>query len=106
MSLRSIEIVAIVILGLAGITQAAEAQNTDPRSVLQRYIDAQNAGNLDAALALWAEDGLIINTRGRKVTGQENLRRFIQTNIARKIRQEPEAVQAVGNKVTWINRAG
>jgi hypothetical protein len=42
--------------------------------------------------------------RGRKVAGKENLRKFIQTNISRKIKQEPEAIQAVGDKVTWINR--
>ena len=55
-------------------------------------------------MALWADDGVIINTRGRKVAGKKNLRKFIQTSISRKIRQEPEAIQAVGYKATWINR--
>jgi len=99
-----IGIAATVMLGLVGFSQAADEQNTDPRSVLQRYVDAQNAGNLEAAFALWAEDGAITNTRGRRVTGQEDLRRFIQTNIARQTRQEPESVEAVGDKVTWTNR--
>jgi SnoaL-like domain len=71
---------------------------------LKRYIDAQNAGELDAALVLWAEDGVIVNTRGRKVAGKENLKKFIQTNISRKIKQEPEDIETVGDKVTWINR--
>ena len=104
MNLRMIGIVAIVVFALFPITYVAEGQYTDPRSVLKRYIEAQNAGELDAALALWADDGVIINTRGRKVAGQENLRKFIQINISRKIKQEPEAIQTVGDKVTWINR--
>jgi uncharacterized protein (TIGR02246 family) len=103
MNLRTVGI-ATVVFALSALTDAAEGQNTDPRSVLKRYIEAQNAGELDIALALWADDGAIINTRGRKVAGKENLRKFIQTNISRKIKQEPEAIQAVGDKVTWINR--
>jgi uncharacterized protein (TIGR02246 family) len=94
----------MVVFALCAVIYAAERQNTDPRSVLKRYIDAQNAGELDAALALWADDGVIINTRGRKVAGKENLSKFIQTNISRKIKQEPEAIETVGDKATWIIR--
>jgi uncharacterized protein (TIGR02246 family) len=103
MNLRAIGIVATAVLALSVVTYAAEAENIDPRSVLKRYIGAQNAGELDATLALWADDGVIINTRGRKIAGKENLRKFIQGNISRKIKQEPEAIQTVGDKVTWIN---
>src|SRR5215204_4503207 len=102
MILRTIGIAAFLVL--RGTTYAAAAQNTEPGSVLKRYIEAQNLGELDAALALWADDGVIVNTRGRKVAGNENLRKFIQTNISRKIKQEPEAIQKDGDKVTWINR--
>jgi uncharacterized protein (TIGR02246 family) len=104
MSRSTIRIVATVVLALSGVTNAAEGQNSDPRSVLTRFVEAQNTGELDAALALWAEDGVIINTRGRTVAGKENLRKFIQTNISRKIKQEPQGIQTVGDKVTWINR--
>ena len=104
MSFGRMRILAAVILGLCAVSQAAERQPTDPQAVLRRYIEAQNAGDLEAALALWAEDGVMTNTRGRKFTGIEGLRRFIQGNIARKIRQEPESIQTVGETVTWINR--
>jgi hypothetical protein len=63
MNLRTVGI-ATVVFALSALTDAAEGQNTDPRSVLKRYIEAQNAGELDAALALWADDGAIINTKG------------------------------------------
>lgn len=97
-------IAATVLLVVSAIFQAAEAQNPDPASVLRRYIEALNAGDLDTALAQWAEDGAITNTRGRRYAGHESLRSFIQGNISRKIKQEPEAIQTAGDKVTWINR--
>jgi SnoaL-like domain len=104
MRLRSLGGLIIVMLGAAVVSQAVEVQPDDPPAVLQRYIDAQNAGNVEAALALWAENGVMTNTRGRTFTGTEELRRFIQGNVARKIRQEPESIETVGEKVTWVNR--
>jgi uncharacterized protein (TIGR02246 family) len=92
---------AIAILLLqCGVSLAAQ----ELAAVLKRYIDAQNAGDVETALALWAEDGVITNTRGRTFAGQANLRRFILGNVSRKIKQEPEAIQTAGDKVTWINR--
>lgn len=97
-------ITATTLLALSVVFQAAGAQNPDPSSVLKRYVEALNAGDLDAALAVWAEDGVLTNTRGRSYVGHESLRPFIRRNISRKIKQEPEAMQTSGEKVTWINR--
>ena len=52
MSLRPLGILAIVMLGLAAVSQAVEVQPTDLQAVLRRYVDAQNADDVDAALAL------------------------------------------------------
>jgi uncharacterized protein (TIGR02246 family) len=95
---------ATILLALSVVFQTAVAQNTDPASVLKRYVESLNAGDLETALALWAEDGVLTNTRGRRYVGHENLRPFIRQNISRKIKQEPEAVQTIGDKVSWINR--
>jgi len=97
-------ITATTLLALSVVFQAAKAQNPDPASVLKRYVEALNAGDLHTALAQWAEDGVITSTRGRRNAGHESLRQFIQRNISRKIKQEPEAVRTVGDRVTWINR--
>jgi hypothetical protein len=86
------------------VSQTAKGQTTDTQLTFQRYVNAQNAGDLEVALELWADDGMIINTRGRSVTGKENLKRFIEANIQRKIHQKPESVQVVRSKVMWINR--
>jgi uncharacterized protein (TIGR02246 family) len=68
------------------VSLTAKGQTANAELTMQRYVEAQNAGDLEAALALWADDGVIINTRGRSVTGKENLRLFIEGNIRRKIR--------------------
>jgi SnoaL-like domain len=94
----------IILLVVSGVSQVSEAQNLDPASVLKRYIEAQNAGDLDTALALWAEDSVITNTRGRSFVGHESLKQFIRGNISRRIKQEPESIQVGGDRVTWINR--
>lgn len=86
-------------LVIFAVSPAPTGQTTDARLTAQRYVDAQNAGDLEVALALWADDGMIINTRGRRVTGKENLKRFIEGNIQRKIHQKPESIKVVGSKV-------
>jgi uncharacterized protein (TIGR02246 family) len=104
--MRVLATISTVIISLATsvVSQATAEQNLDPGSVLTRYIEAQNAGDLDAALALWAEDGVITNTRGRSSVGHEGLRRFIRGNISRRTKQEPENIQIAGDRVMWINR--
>jgi len=104
MNFRSIAITVTGILAFSPVAHASDAQKINPQVVLQRYVDAINAGDTDAALAIWSADGAMTNTRGRTTAGRENLRRFIQANIAGKQRLDPESVQTVGDKVTWNNR--
>ena len=104
MNFRMIGIMTIVIITLSAVTYAAEEQNTDPQSVLERFNDAQNAGDVDAALAMWAEDGVRTNTRGRKMAGKDEIRKFIQGVVAAKLRVETESMHVVGDKVTWTIR--
>lgn|GEM_PF-4974017 len=101
---ESFRVIAIVIVSLSAVSYAAEEQNTDPKSVLQRFNDAQNVGDVDAALAMWAEDGVRTNTRGRTMAGKEEIRQFIQGVVAAKIRVETDSILVVGDKVTWTIR--
>src|SRR5215218_4397278 len=92
-----------VCLVLLTVSRPLEAQISEARSTMQKFIDAQNAGDLEMALELWADDGVIINTRGRSVVGKENLRGFIEGNIRRSVHQAPESIRATGSKVMWTN---
>jgi uncharacterized protein (TIGR02246 family) len=102
-------IMKLVIIGVAmafilvpfAIYQNAEAQSNDPQSVVQRFNDAQNAGDVETALAMWAEDGVRTNSRGRKMAGKEEIRKFIQGVVAAKMRVETESLDVLGDKVIW-----
>ncbi len=66
----------------------ATAQGTDPLSVVKAVFAAQNAGNVSAALALFADDAVLVNTRGAKFTGKESIRKFFQANVDHKVQAE------------------
>jgi hypothetical protein len=66
------------------------AQGTDPLSTLKAVFAAQNAGEVAATLAFYADDAVLINTRGARFTGMESVRRFIQANVDHKVRAHVE----------------
>jgi hypothetical protein len=57
-------------LVIFAVSPAARGQTADAQLTVQRYVAAQNAGDLEVALEVWADDGTIINTRGRSITGR------------------------------------
>ena len=101
---------SFVLCGLAApahsqaVASGAEPRTNDPKSVLQRFAAAMNAGDTNAALTLWAEEAAITNTRGRMIAGKERIRRFLQANITMKQRLDPESVQVAGDKLIWNNQ--
>jgi uncharacterized protein (TIGR02246 family) len=104
MNSRSIGLMTIASMIFSAVTYGAQEQNTEPRSVIQRFNDAQNAGEVDAALAMWAEDGVRTNSRGAKMAGKAEIRKFIQGVVAAKIGVETESMDVVGDRVTWTIR--
>src|SRR5205814_3952737 len=81
-------------------TQAAES--IDPLIVLRSFFDAEHAGNVDAALAHWADDGMFVNTRGKKLIGREQLRTFIQNAVNANVHQEMKSPRVESGRVTWF----
>ncbi len=75
----------------ASISPSA-AQGSDPVSILKASFDAANAGNVEAAVAVFADDAVIVNTRGFKFSGKEAIRRFIQANINGKVQAHVESL--------------
>ena len=82
---------------------AASAAEGDPLTVVQRMIAAENAGNLEAVLALWDDDGTIVNTRGRRIKGKEAIRNFTSTNISRGNQHTLESPTVAGDSVSWLH---
>jgi ketosteroid isomerase-like protein len=82
---------------------AAQAEQSDPVSVLKSLFEARNSKNSDAALALFADDGLIINVVGAKFAGRDNIENFLQITGAQSGRYELESVRSVGDTVMWTD---
>jgi hypothetical protein len=51
----------------------------DPLAVVQALMDAEQAANLDAAMASFAADAFVVNVTGWKTANREELTRFINT---------------------------
>jgi hypothetical protein len=80
----------------------------DPVSVVQARDAAMNAGDLEAALALYADDATVRDANPDPGTtgvtrGKEAIRTWLAGNIAGKVRLESFNFNVVGDTVTFKN---
>ena len=80
---------------------AAQTQPSGPLSVLKSLLETRNAANANAALALLADDSVIINVVGVKFAGRDNMKKLIQDANAGMDGYEFEVVHSAGDTVTW-----
>ncbi len=93
--------VALAAIMLSCFPVRANADTADPVSVMRSFFDAEHAGNADAALALSADDGRWVNTRGVKRVGHEEVMKFIRGAINAKVVHTIVAPRREGEKATW-----
>jgi LPXTG-motif cell wall-anchored protein len=93
---------AIVITALMLFTSVgvALAQEPDPLKVMEAYDLALNEGNVDGALALFADDAVLTTQQGQLV-GKEQIWTWLERVVAQNSRVEPVNRQVNGAKVTW-----
>ena len=82
---------------------AAQTQPSGPLSVLKSLLETRNAANANAALALLADDSVIINVVGVKFAGRDNMKKLIQDTNAETGRYELEDAHSEGDTVTWTD---
>ena len=82
---------------------AAQMQQADPLSVLKSLLETRNSANANAALALFADDGVIINVVGTKFAGLDNIKKLIQDTQAEMGNHELEDAHSAGDTVTWTD---
>jgi len=94
--------VALVVL--LALPMAVYAQGTDPISVVIALDEANNAHDIDAALALFADDAVAYfpGQTPDVYTGKEGIRTWLQTDYANNIHVESRNFKIVGDKVTFI----
>jgi len=81
-------------------TVSPGAPEPDPLSVVQALMDSQSAIDPDAALALFADDAVIVNATGDKFAG-DDLWRFVQADTWANDRFAMESPRVHGDKVVW-----
>lgn len=93
---------------LAGVTPlapapAALAQAPDPSSITRTYTAAINTRDVDGALALFADDAVLIAPGGERSAGKE----LIRTRLVAAVAGNPhetivEPPRTTGDRVTWV----
>lgn len=101
-------IVVLVSVATLVLSVAVHAQQTDPAAVLSNLADALNAGDVDAAMELVADDAVlrfVPDVMGTgPITGRDQIRAWYEGLVAQHIRAEPSNLEVDGNQVTWTNK--
>ncbi len=101
--MKGVTVPLTTILAIALSLNLAAAQRSDPVSVLKSLFDARDSANSDAALALFAEDGVVINVVGTRFAGRDEIKKFMQDTNAESGIYEPIDARPAGESVTWTD---
>jgi hypothetical protein len=93
---------ALAIAGSPNLAAAEDAQ-PDPVSVIKRLFETRNSANPDAAAALFAVNGEIVNVVGAKFVGMDAIRRFMAGGIAQKGRYDLQDIRYESGIVRWTD---
>lgn len=111
---------AVVVVGIATFAIASfmnsgtDAAADDPASTIRAYIDAYNAGDIDAVMALFSDDSVIVgHPFASEQSGLAAIRNIQSMDISAAATENAYTisnVQVTGNTVTWdhiwFNRDG
>ena len=101
--LTAIVVAILVVLLAAPVRLHAQ---TDPASAIKAETDAMNAGDVDAAVAMFAEDAVFRVTPPPSGTtgvfaGKQQLRAWFQQEVAEHIHLMVGGLEVAGERVTW-----
>lgn len=100
--------VVLVLAATLALPVAAHAQEGDPTAVFSELADALNAGDVDVAMELVADDAVLTfvpDVAGTgPITGREQIRAWYEGLVAQNLRAEPSNVQVEGDRVTFSNK--
>jgi hypothetical protein len=90
----------IILIGTT-TSYSMDAKTPNPLLVVQAARTAESVGNIDAQLALYTDDAVITDTRGKEIKGKESVRKFLEANRVANVqlsRPDP-GVKVDGNSV-------
>lgn len=98
-------VILIAMVAILVLPAVLYAQGTDPAAVFTALADALNAGDVDAALALVADDAVLtFPDPGYVFTGKEEIRGWYEGLVAQNLHAEPSDFQIDGDRMTWSNK--
>lgn len=98
---------ALALIALAGLIASpsvTHAQAPDPLSVVGRLSAALSAGDVEGALALFAEDAVVTDPLAGQFVGKAQIRNWVQGVVAQNAKIEASNFQVSGNKITYSAR--
>lgn len=101
MKIRLIALSAIMLAVLVSCASAASTDETDPVSVVKAYYDAENADDLDAVMALIADDAVFTFPLEGQHTGTDEIREWEQYAMQKGGEFELSNIQVAGDTVTF-----
>lgn len=100
MSMKKLISLLAVVAMLALSPRLGLAQTTDPVALVQANFAALNRGDVEAALAMFADDATLSSATG-SATGKEQIRRKLQADVAIHVQLTASNVRATGDQVTY-----
>jgi hypothetical protein len=78
------------------------AQESDPATVTQQFDDALNAGQVDTALSLFADDAVVITVDNISFSGKAEIQTYLMIAVGANYHADLVGERQVsGDKVTW-----
>jgi len=100
---RLVVLLIVLVASLLAACQSGGSSTADPAAVMDAYTTAINAGDVEAALALVADDA-VYDRPGGTYNGKEEIRGFVQDLVDRHVHVELVGERTVnGDTVTWVS---
>lgn len=93
------------VLSISISAGAAIGAERDARSVVQGMMAAVQRADLDAAMAFFADNAVIVNATGRRTEDRKELNWFMKAEIWLRDDFRLDQLRADGNRVTWVEAA-
>src|SRR6266540_2854599 len=101
---RNLILLTVVVISLLVACQSTTPEPIDPTIVIDEYIAAINAHDVEKALQFVASDA-VFSPEGNQIKGKSEIRKFIEGNLAPLISVERVGEYKVdGEKVSWTER--
>jgi hypothetical protein len=98
---RTLILLTVAVISLLVACQSTTPEPIDPTTVVDEYIAAINAHDVEKALQFVAEDA-VYSPEGNQIKGKEEIRQFIEDNLAQLVSVERVGEYKVdGERVSW-----